>query len=430
MIKDLLNQLKKVLPKQTDEFTTSLDVSLTRSGSVVTGTTTAAHGLKPNDYVVMNGAKTPILIDSLTRIGNYAIALTNTPHSLVSDYTVEISGADQSDYNGIKDIIQPPTFNIQSITISGTTATVITTENCGYIADPRFEAEISGVKQDTYNTIITPITILSPNSFTCEIIGTDESAEPAFGKVMKIKQKLNNQSFVFTVLNNPAPATGTIYQLKTYQEGYNGYKKLLTASGTSFTYAIDTTPLNPQGTIKMKFNPMIFSAPDLDVVIEDLKTLDPRNKMFVILNNGTASRDKAISTDEIYSVNTGVATRIILMKLFDIYVVLKSEDQKYYADSIEKANKLQAPLCKSLAGFQPTSPFTDQKYSGIFMSSEGYSGRNGQYYIHRYSFDTKNIIVNEDQVDIADAVPFRQFNADLNDADGEVMAEVRAEIDQ
>ena len=150
----IVNQLKAVLPRYTGDFTKNTSItSLTRSGSTATATTSTYHQLKVGDKVLINGAKVPVVISSLTRNGNYALAITSTPHPLIrGTKTVEISGTNQADYNGIKTLytdknnfLAAPFIEIESIIISGSTATVTTKTPHGYILNANIEVELTGI---------------------------------------------------------------------------------------------------------------------------------------------------------------------------------------------------------------------------------------------------------------------------------------------
>lgn len=108
-MKDVILQLSARLPQLVDDFTTSFSVSsLTRSGTTVTATTTAAHGLTADKSVNVVGAKTPITISSIDRVGIVATLVTAADHDMTTKVpgTVEISGVIESEFNGTFTVIQ------------------------------------------------------------------------------------------------------------------------------------------------------------------------------------------------------------------------------------------------------------------------------------------------------------------------------------
>lgn len=101
--KDIINRLAAKLPALVDDFSDSFSISsLTRSGTTVTATTTAAHGLAVNRGVNIVGAKTPIEVISVTRVGILGTVNTKTDHDMTEGAftTVELSGANEAEFNG------------------------------------------------------------------------------------------------------------------------------------------------------------------------------------------------------------------------------------------------------------------------------------------------------------------------------------------
>ncbi len=101
--KDIIIQLSQRLPQIVDDFTNLFSVSsLTRSGTTVTATTTAAHDLAIGKSVNVVGAQTPIAISTITRVGIMATLVTAADHDMTENAftTVEISGATEAEFNG------------------------------------------------------------------------------------------------------------------------------------------------------------------------------------------------------------------------------------------------------------------------------------------------------------------------------------------
>lgn len=128
---DIINQLAVRLPQYSDKFTTDLSViSLTLSGSTVTAQTAAAHGLAVNKAVNIVGAKSPIVINSLTRSGTIGTLVTDTVHDFIKhssgSQTVELNGSIEAEFNGTFVLLNIPNRNTVTFTMvdSGpTTAT-------------------------------------------------------------------------------------------------------------------------------------------------------------------------------------------------------------------------------------------------------------------------------------------------------------------
>ena len=100
---DIVNQLAIYLPALADDFTTQIAVSsLTRSGTTVTATTAAAHGLSVGKQANITGAQTPIVINSINRVGIVATMVAASDHDITENagFDVQISGATEPEFNG------------------------------------------------------------------------------------------------------------------------------------------------------------------------------------------------------------------------------------------------------------------------------------------------------------------------------------------
>jgi hypothetical protein len=171
----IVNRLKEILPKYTDDFSTILNVStLTRSGTTITCTSATAHGLSNNDYVTIRGAKKPIALSSITFLNGIATATASTDHELSdpSLYSpanlplyVEIAGA--SGYNGVKELVSVPTNLTFTFKVSGSPSTV-----AGGFLLAEDEDGYNGYKQ---------ITLINSTSFSYQTTGTMQS--PAQGTI-------------------------------------------------------------------------------------------------------------------------------------------------------------------------------------------------------------------------------------------------------
>lgn len=171
----IIQQLQAVLPLHTDLFNTNtLSItSLTISGSTVTATTSAAHGLTTNDLVTIKNAQTPIDVSSLTFVANSGIgntggivtAITSTNHDFTEgfDQSVVMVGAAESDYNGTFDLAT--TVNRKKLTYLITTnpATPAT-------GSPQILYEYAGAARG-YNGVKT-ITVTGATTFTYTVTQT------------------------------------------------------------------------------------------------------------------------------------------------------------------------------------------------------------------------------------------------------------------
>lgn len=428
---EIVNQLKAVLPKYTSDFTANFTVSsLTRSSSTVTVATDEDHGLIASDKVLIKGAKTPITIGSLTRLDDYALAITSSDHSLFKNQeSTEISGADQSDYNGTKTLVwTPPIIDISTIEISGTTATVTTKTAHGLVDDANIEVKITGAR-DNYSTSSTTLdSVPSTTTFTYTVEGETEDATAIAGQLMQVQLILNSRVFIFEVDNTPTtPATGTIYQLTEYKDGYNGYKTVLTVPTTStFTYSISSTPDSPaQGSIEARTYPTITGSLDLERAkkfYESVVTTGQSNKWIVaVVEDEVISKNNFTRSDATSTVITGNVIRECAYQNLNIYIFLPcgaTNDELLYPVTRDAGSAYKPYIYKALLGFSPTSTLTESSYSKLTPLGNGMQEFNGSYYVHYFSFQATEWINTADAISPDDAFAFRSFDFDVLDSEG------------
>lgn len=431
---NIVNQIKGVLPQFTDLFTNNVSaVSLTRTGGDVTVTTGAAHNLAVGKEVLIKGAKTPILIDSLTRVGSTAIALTDTPHTLtINDVEVDIAGADQSEYNGLRPRVDPTIFSIDTITILGTVATVTTNDPHGFIDDSKFEITVSGAFPDAYNITTTLDSIISPTVFTYIVQGADTNAQEDLGKIMQVQQHVNQFSFVFEVDSGAVtPATGTIYQVKEFKEGYNGLKFVdSVVSPTVFTYEISTTPLSPaQGAIAVSNEFRISAVPTFDMADAFYKTLPLKeNWIFVAIGDEVLSRNILTVNDSTAQDSEAYSFKQLDIQPFNLFLFIPNIGETLNMTAVETAKSLKRALYKTLCGVRFISEISTD-YTSVVPKFNGLRAITDAYYVHEYEFEATNYIYNIDIVDPVDAGVFRIFDFDVLSKDGNVDMEIKGRVD-
>jgi len=122
---DIIRHMKATIPLLTDDFSTQLAVSsIAVSGTTVTVTTTAAHGLTTGDFVTVLGAKGIISVSSITHVDGLVTIVTVQNHDVTFNEVIdkiipqiEISGANESEWNDTFNVDLPPpdrkTINIK-----------------------------------------------------------------------------------------------------------------------------------------------------------------------------------------------------------------------------------------------------------------------------------------------------------------------------
>lgn len=445
----LVNQLKAVLPRYTGDFTKNITItSLTNTGGNATAITSSAHQLKVGEKVLINGAKVPIFISSLTRNGDYALAITSTQHSLIrGTRTVEISGSDQSDYNGIKNLytdknnfLAAPYIDIESITISGSTATVTTTTPHGYIDNPNIQVELTGIRPEVYNKRTILNSVPTNTTFTYTVFGTEENGIHAFNGIMRVRQLINSYTFIFKVNNEPVtPSTGTIAQLGSYKDGYNGYKTVLTVpTTTSFTYACPPIGNPAQGTITSRIKPTIAGSIDYERAAQmfqsDSVIGESTRWIYVVVGDEITSKNSKTQTDNISTYQSGNIMKENFYQNITLYIFIpcgQVNDQLLYARIKDTASSYKPYIFKSLLGFQPTSDLTDTKYSGLVSVTNGMALFNGSYYVHQYTLQASCWLNLADAIDPDDVFAFREFDLDVLNTDfNESVMNIAGDVDQ
>ena len=126
---DIVAQMALALPALTEKFTTNFSItSLTRSGTTVTATTSAAHGLAVGKQVNVIGAQTPLSIGTLTRVGTVGTLVTDNRHDMTENFSteVEIVDAVEAEFNDTFVLLTVPNRKTITFTMADTGATTAT----------------------------------------------------------------------------------------------------------------------------------------------------------------------------------------------------------------------------------------------------------------------------------------------------------------
>lgn len=119
---DIVKQFQVLLPKYTDEFSTSANVSsIIASGGTATITTSVAHGIKTGNSVTLANVNILTSIDSVSKDGLQYTFTTSTSHDLTENWpdfeNVTLGGFTDSDWNSSFKLLRVPnrqTFVVQS----------------------------------------------------------------------------------------------------------------------------------------------------------------------------------------------------------------------------------------------------------------------------------------------------------------------------
>ena len=400
-IADIKAQLERVLPTQTNLFSGDIlsVASITRVGSIATLTTPTPHGMVDGDVGVVVGAKSPVAISSLTRTGEVATAITATPNDLTRNFqkTVTISGVIQTNYNGIKNTVNPPIINVISITRVGTTATVITREDHGFVVNTKFLIKINGANHPSYNIETDLLSVIDSKTFTYKVL--DNPPTPAQG-IITVVAIQNRDVFFFEVLNNPIPATGTpiLEEEQLSNNGYDGRYSFLAPTTTTLTYTITTEPKSPAvGTALLHKEIRIGGMPSISRALQIYTGEDDPSKLwaYVIPGTQTTSKDRKTLTDATAELPFGSEYRFTEIQTISIIIVAPIDTDEISArrayDLMEDVKRF---LFKSLLNVEFPSNLSQKLFPLIATSSNpiaippDFISGNTAIYTHQFNFET------------------------------------------
>lgn len=417
-LKLIANQLRAVLPKFTTKFTSSSkSVTLTSSGSTVTGTS-VAHDFSVGDWKLIKGAKIPYTVSSMTRVGTQVTVITSVANQIVyqKDATVEISGANETDYNGTQTLVEPKKIKISSLTKSGNTITAVTEEEHGFIVNADFKINVWGSKEAIYNqSEIMVASVPTTTSFTYTVEGEITSPATALAQIY-CEAIYTPYTFFFSTTATPTtPATGTIYQLLTLNGGYNGFYEIATTpTDDTFTYTMNlSSAISPAtGTItasSVRIGSAISAQRAADVYTE-------KNTgeywLFVIPSSEASSKNTRETTDANYRYTSGSAYEQIIIGTFDLLLFIPTTGSLANGDSWDLAQDMKQYIFKSILGVSFDSDLSNN--STNITTGVSYLGESPEFldekvfYVHRFSFELTENIQQSDIVDQNDFFAFRR----------------------
>jgi len=256
----ILDQLITYLPQYNDYFTESTDISsLTYSANTVTAVVSSHHGLTTGDTVTITGALEQNPITSLISSNEIATAITQNNNDLTIDFqtTVNITGADQSEYNGDKELLsvignKTFTYKISGTPASPATGTIILNEDKAWGYNGAFN-----------------VTVINPTTFTYSV-SRDLSIQSGNPKVKKnyriytgstierivasYTDKTINEYVLFIELGETFASRGRQTQTDASYEKIQGqdYRQQLITNFSLYVFA-PTTQTSNAGTVRDSF---------------------------------------------------------------------------------------------------------------------------------------------------------------------------------
>jgi hypothetical protein len=437
---DIVFQLQRLLPTQTNLFTKTENISgLSRVGSTVTATTSAAHNLTTGEYVSITEATNPVLISSLTRVDATVTAITATDHDLTQELplyqnSVTIAGANESDYNGTFSTVIPPKIRILSLTRSGTTATAVTESDHGLVADPNFIVEISGVNEFEYNGKFEVVSTPTSKSFTYVVGGNPPVT--ATGGLLQCQAQHNKRVFFYGVATTPAsPATGTINLLEPQfpNKGYNGRYVVTVVDSLNFTYEITATPNTPAvGNATLHSCPRVSGAVEIERAMESYTQQATNNLWaYVVLDGEVTSKNRQTLNDSTSTLVKGSDEyRLTEIRSFSVYVVIPSIDSINGDVERDLMVDVKKFLYKSLLSVKFPTDLCEGTLGSTVPTSNNFFAYAGSYYIHRFQFETTSDITLNDAVEGDYNVAFKCIDLEMRNEFRPVLFDDRYELVQ
>lgn len=422
---EIVHQLRAVLPKYSNDFSDNITITnIEVSGTNVTFTTSSNHNLQVGDTFLTTDIENYISITSLKKYNSIAIAFCEDYHNISfrKSQQIKIAGASDNKYNGNKIIsLDTLSFSVSSVVLNpDNTATITTTNPNPFIANPKYLIEVNGAS--------IPIkSITNSTTFVIDnFIGISDDSD-----ITEIKLSTScNLLFYYidnTAVDNP---TGSPVLLEKRNFGYNGYKLVTSKTDNTITCVItDLIGLpyllnNPAGYVKA--NIRIVGTTDYERARElFLNTIDATNQakswLFVYTLPRITGKDPDGKSDVNVDnyIKSGVFAKLI--QSIELCVMINIGDRAEtltLANEKDKVAKYINPICKSIAGFTPTSPFENNViYQKLTIAGDQQKQSEKGFYSHQFNFETFIAFTQSQEMKEYDLVALKKIDFDLQDAE-------------
>jgi hypothetical protein len=431
---ELVHQLKAVLPKYLDGvFNDTYNiVSATKAGNIVTIQTDQVSHLQVGNGVLITDVKFENSIVSLKRHDNIAVALTTNPHDfLPSDKEIEISGASDSKYNGIKKIYnQNLLFEITSFAVNQATnqITITTTEANPFIVNSNYKISLYDSLGNSLDIDKSIASITNTNTF---IINNSRGITNDWDiKYIYLKP---SPYLIFFEVDQTAttPATGSPIVKKLINGGFNGYKLVTSVHSHQFTF-INNDNI---GTIgyggKVKSAPRIFGASSLTdarnlyqnfATTEDNGVITYKPSLAVVIGERLIGKDPNNNTDvsnQALNYQTLRIMQIVPISLYIFYPLTYENNNYTNAYVKDKCLNYFKPILKSIGGFAPSSQLSEASHTRITPINDGVAIEEDGLFCYNYNFETTIYLRNnpsaDDFLNEVDRVALKEFNLIQNE---------------
>lgn len=305
-----------------------------------------------------------VALTSLSASGSTVTAVTTSPHGKATGDAVTIT--------------ESRVLNPVTLTVSDTTVTGVTdfdhdlTEFIGFDDIPDYaKVIISGTNESEFNGTFNVTSVPNRRTFTYEL-----SATPS------------------------GPPTGSSILEETRIDGYNGRFLITVSAADTFTYEVQTDPPGDAVITDALVNAKIRISTGVNAErLFDAYTKQDPGVMwaFVIPGDTDISNDRKLQNDANVSWTTGTQDRRTKTIVnFSLMVIFPTTQEIAAMDSRDDAEDIAVALYKSLGGFKPSNPLSEDGSFVITPTGHGFIAYVGAYYAHGYNFQLVEEITEPD----------------------------------
>lgn len=315
--------------------------------------------MRASDIAGAIAARLPVLVDDFTDnlgvtalelSGSTVTATTGSAHNLATGDNVTIVGA-----------LTPIPC---SVARAGILVTITTSKDHDYTESSGATVVVSGAVEPIFNGTFTISSV--PNRTTVTYIADDSGPTVSTGSPI--------------VLNGTNPF-----------QSYNGLQAVTaTPTTVTFEYEIaDTTLFSPaSGSITAKTQPRVGTSALFERALETYTSQLAGNAwVFVVINDGVASKNRNIDTDATDNIHRGQFFNQRIIQTASVYVVLPAADQIAGRSSRDRCEELLRPICQSILLDKFDSLLAAGALNPLQFLEHGFEAYNDAYYVHRYSFE-------------------------------------------
>lgn len=419
----IVHQIKAVLPKYSNDFSDNINITnISISGTNITYTTDGNHHIENGNTFLVCDIKNYYEITSLKKYGSIAVALSTNDHNIIKTAnTVEMVGASDAKYNGVKNISRDILyFNVQSKVINNDdTATITTVEDNPFIVNANYKINING-------SLLSVKSIVNSKTFIIDnFIGLANDSV-----LTKISLSPSTHIFFYVIDSTAVSSpTGSIKFLEKRNFGYNGYKIVSSHTHNTITCVVnDAIGLpylqnSPIGIIKSRLR--VIGTTDYERAKEIFtNAVDATNQtkswLFVYTLPRTTGKDPNGKTDVNVEnlLGSGISAKIIQgLELCVMINLGETASSIGLADEKDKVSQYIKPICQTIAGFIPESPFSNNVvYQKLTPVVDQTKESEKTFYSHSFIFETFIEFTKDQEIKEYDTTALANISFDLKDA--------------